>query len=67
MRASPAEVRLAASKRVERLVEMVGGKGRMVACVGDRGRRWGRASWELFLGVGKGFLKLQRRGWEGRG
>ena len=69
VRASPAGVRLASSKREEKLVGRGEERGRRVACVGDGGRRLGRASWEESgkIVACRGFLRLQRRGWEGRG
>ena len=69
MRASPAGVRLASSKRGEKLAGRGEERGRRVACGGDEGRRQGRASWEESVKAVacRGFLRLQRRGWEGRG
>ena len=69
VRASPAGVRLASSKREEILAGREVGRGRRVACGGDWGRRLGRASWEESgkIVACRGFLRLQRRGWEGRG
>ena len=69
VRAFPAGVRLAASRREERLVGRGEEMGRIVACGGEEGRRLGRASWEASgkAVVCRGFSRLPRRGWEDQG
>ena len=69
VRASPAGVRLAASRREERLVGRGEEMGRIGACGGEEGRRLGRASWEVSgkAVVCRGFSRLRRRGWEDQG
>ena len=69
VRASPAGVRLVASRREERLVGRGEETVRMVACGGGEGRKQGRASREASGEVAacRGFSRLPRRGWEGRG
>ena len=61
------EVRLAASRREERLVGRGEGMGRRVACGEAEGRMQGTASWEVSekAVVCRGFSRLPRRGWEG--
>jgi len=69
VRASPAGVRLVASRREERLVGRGEEMGRRLAFGGCEGRRRGRASREASgkAAACTGFWRLPRRGWEGQG